>query len=305
MLRVLAWSGNMRPSTPTELTRLELFQRLWREPLSSVAADLGLSASGLAKLCDRTAIPYPTRGHWAKARAGRAAPAPDLPPAPDGAREQILITPGQPAARRALTRLSPQDRRAQLMEVAARIIVQDGLHALTIKRVARDAGLTAPRAYHFFPTVDDLMAELARRELQAIRTARAHRIDTAERPAERLRLSTVTYLRQVAERGVLLQTLQTAPGVRRALRAEQRAIRADNTNVVATRFSDSHNIPSDVSRAATAVLTSAVLRTGRILARGRLDLAVAEALAADIVEAGNRRLAARLAAPPAGDVEDA
>ncbi|MFZ3005436.1 MAG: TetR/AcrR family transcriptional regulator [Phenylobacterium sp.] len=295
----------MPAPTPTELTRLELFQRLWREPLSSVAADLGLSASGLAKLCDRTAIPYPTRGHWAKARAGRAGPTPDLPPAPEGTSDQIRITPGHPTARRTPVRLSPEDRREQLMAVAARIIVQDGLHALTIKRVARDAGLTAPRAYHFFPTVDVLMAALARRELQAIRTARAHRINTAERPAERLRLSTVTYLRQVAERGVLLQTLQTAPGVRRALRAEQRAIRADNTNVVATRFTDSHKIPSDVSRAATAVLTSAVLRTGRILARGRLDLALAETLAADIVEAGNRRLAARFQAPASGDVEDA
>lgn len=294
----------MRPATTTELTRLELFQRLWCEPLSSVAADLGLSASGLAKLCDRTAIPYPTRGHWAKARAGRAAPSPDLPPAPEGASEQIRITPGQPTPRRTRTRLSPEDRRRQLLEVAARIIVQDGLHALTIKRVAREAGLTAPRAYHFFPTVDDLLAELARRELQAIRTAQAHRINTAERPAERLRLSTVTYLRQVAERGVLLQTLQTAPAVRRALRAEQRAIRADNTNLVASRFTDSHDIPPDVSRAATAVLTSAVLRTGRILARGRLGLALAETLATDIVEAGNRRLAVRFQGPPAGGVED-
>ncbi|MDO8377524.1 TetR/AcrR family transcriptional regulator [Phenylobacterium sp.] len=295
----------MRPSTPTELTRPQLFQRLWREPLSSVAADLGLSASGLAKLCDRTAIPYPTRGHWAKARAGRAASPPDLPPAPTGVGEQILITPGQPIARRTPVRLSSEDRRQQLLEVAARIIVQDGLHALTIKRVARDAGLTAPRAYHFFPTVDDLMAALARRELEAIRAARTHRINTAERPAERLRLSTVTYLRQVAERGVLLQTLQNAPGVRRALRGEQRAIRADNTHVVASRFSDSHHVPSDVSRAATTALTSAVLRTGRILARGRLDLPLAEILAADIVEAGNRRLAARFQAPSAGDVEDA
>lgn len=295
----------MRAPISTELTRADLFQRLWREPLSSVAADLGLSASGLAKLCDRTAIPYPTRGYWAKARAGRTGPAPDLPPAPEGASDQIRITPGQAVSRRAPVRLSPEVRREQLLEVAARVIVQDGLHALTIKRVARDAGLTAPRAYHFFSTVDDLMAELARRELQAIRTARAHRINTAERPAERLRLSTVTYLRQVAERGVLLQTLQNAPGVRRALRAEQRAIRADNTNVVATRFSDSHKVPSDVSRAATTALTSAVLRTGRILARGRLDLSLAETLAADIVEAGNRRLAARFETPPGSDVEDA
>jgi AcrR family transcriptional regulator len=293
----------MTAASPTDLTRAELHARLWREPLSQVARDLGLSATGLAKICDRVAIPYPTRGHWAKARAGRAPPAPALPTAPDGVGETIRITPGQPLARRPRARLPEGDRRSHLLDAAAAIIGREGLHAVSIKRVARDAGLTGPRAYHFFPTVEDLLVELARRELQAVRTAQAQRIDTATRPAERLRLSTITYLREVARRGDLLQTLQSAPAVRRGLRREQRAIRAANTEVVAERFSRSHDIPSDVARAATTVLTSAVLRTGRILARGRLDLGLAETLAGEIVEAGNRRLAAHFRSAAASDVE--
>jgi AcrR family transcriptional regulator len=295
----------MRASPPTELTRTQLYERVWREPLSTVAADLDVSASGLAKICDRTGIPYPTRGHWAKARAGRAPPPPPLPPAPHGVAETIPIVPGRAVTRRPRARLAFEDRRAQLLDVAAEIIVREGLHALSIKRVARNAGLTAPRAYHFFPSVEDLLVELARRELQAVRAAQAAQIETATRPAARLRLSTVTYLRQVAERGVLLQTLQGAPAVRRGLRREQRALRAANTAIVADRFSRSHRVPDDVSRAATTVLTSLVLRAGRLLARGRLELPVAEALAAEIVETGNRRLAARFQSPPPGGVDDA
>lgn len=290
---------------PIELTREELFARVWREPLSTVARELGVSASGLAKICDRTSIPYPTRGHWAKARAGRAPFPPPLPPAPQGVGARLCIAPGQPVSRRSSPRLSLEDRRAQLLDAAAKLIVSQGLHAVSIKRVARDVGLTAPRAYHFFPSVDDLLIELTRRELQSVRAAQRQRVDTATRPVERLRLSTVTYLREVAQRGGLLQILQTAPAVRRGLRREQRALRAANTEVVAERFSRSHSVPPDVSRAATTVLTSAVLRTGRILARGRLDLALAEELAAEIVEAGNRRLAARFQAPPLGDVDHA
>ncbi|WP_334164002.1 TetR/AcrR family transcriptional regulator [Phenylobacterium sp.] len=295
----------MRVSPPTALTRAELFERVWREPLSKVAGELGVSASGLAKICDRTEIPYPTRGHWAKAKAGRAPPAPVLPPAPVGVSETIPILPGRSVARRPRARLASEDRRAHLLDVAAEIIVREGLHALSIKRLAREAGLTAPRAYHFFPTVDDLLVELARRELQAVRAAQVAEVETATRPADRLRLSTVTYLRQVAERGVLLQTLQGAPAVRRGLRREQRALRAANTEIVADRFSRSQRVPDDVARAATTVLTSLVLRAGRLLARGRLDLPVAEALAADIVETGNRRLAARFRPAPPGDVDDA
>ena len=288
-----------------QLTREALFERVWREPLSAVARQLGLSASGLAKICDRTSIPYPTRGHWGKAKAGRAPSPPPLPPPPDGVENVLRIAPGQALARRATSRLPLEERRTHLLDAAAQIIVREGLHAVSIKRVARDVGLTAPRAYHFFPSVDDLLVELARRELQAVRAAQQQRIDTATRPSERLRLSTVTYLREVASRGGLLQVLQAAPAVRKGLRREQRALRTANTEVVAGRFSHSHRVPQDVARAATAVLTSAVLRTGRILARGRLGLDEAETLAAEIVEAGNRRLAARFQDASPGDVDHA
>ncbi len=286
-----------------ELTRRALYERLWREPLSAVALQLGLSATGLAKICDRTGIPYPTRGHWAKARAGRAPSPPPLPPAPPGVEETLQIAPGRAIARRPSRRLPTEDRRTNILDAAAQIIVQEGLHAVTIKRVAREVGLTAPRAYHFFPSVDDLLVELARRELQAVRAAQLQRVDTATRPVERLRLSTVTYLREVAQRGGLLQTLQAAPAVRKGLRREQRALRAANTEAVAERFTRSHGVPPDVARAATTVLTSAVLRTGRVLARGRLASTLAEELAADIVEAGNRRLAAHFRSPAARDVD--
>ena len=288
-----------------ELTRSALFEQVWREPLSAVARQFGLSASGLAKICDRTAIPYPTRGHWGKVKSGRAPDPPHLPPAPLGVLETLTIAPGQAIPRRPSARLPLEERREHLLDAAAQIIVREGLSAVTIKRIARDVGLTAPRAYDFFPSVDDLLIELARRELQAVRAAQQQRIDTAVRPADRLRLSTVAYLREVAQRGVLLQVLQAAPAVRKGLRREQRAIRTANTEVVAGRFSHSHGVPEDVARAATTVLTSAVLRTGRLLARGRLSLDTAEHLAAEIVEAGNRRLAARFQATTAGDVDNA
>lgn len=61
------------------LTREELFDRIWSEPVLRVSKALGLSGVGLAKLCRRQGIPVPPRGYWAKKDAGRAAPRPDLP----------------------------------------------------------------------------------------------------------------------------------------------------------------------------------------------------------------------------------
>jgi len=51
-------------------TRTELYNAVWSEPMVHVAAQLGLSDVGLAKLCARLRVPVPGRGYWAKVKAG-------------------------------------------------------------------------------------------------------------------------------------------------------------------------------------------------------------------------------------------
>ena len=63
------------------MKRSELYARVWAEPMIRVAADLGLSGPGLAKLCARSGIPTPARGHWAKLQAGKRSRQPPLPQA--------------------------------------------------------------------------------------------------------------------------------------------------------------------------------------------------------------------------------
>jgi hypothetical protein len=53
------------------LSRKDLYERVWSEPLSAVAKQMGLSANALAKICNRLLVPYPQRGHWLRAGADR------------------------------------------------------------------------------------------------------------------------------------------------------------------------------------------------------------------------------------------
>ena len=55
----------------TSLTRQELYDLVWSEPMIKVAAKLGVSGVALAKTCRRHAIPVATRGYWARIRAGK------------------------------------------------------------------------------------------------------------------------------------------------------------------------------------------------------------------------------------------
>ncbi len=53
------------------MKRSKLYEMVWQQPMTKVAAELGLSDVGLAKLCRRHSIPVPPRGHWAKVAAGK------------------------------------------------------------------------------------------------------------------------------------------------------------------------------------------------------------------------------------------
>ena len=55
-----------------------------------VAAQLGISDTGLAKLCKRTGVPSPYRGYWRQMRTGNA---PSIPPLPDSENEYSVVLP--------------------------------------------------------------------------------------------------------------------------------------------------------------------------------------------------------------------
>ena len=74
------------------LTRQDLYERVWTEPIRTVARSLGVSDVGLAKACRVAGVPVPPRGYWAKLQHGKPTPPrPPLPPRPDG--EQVVIAP--------------------------------------------------------------------------------------------------------------------------------------------------------------------------------------------------------------------
>jgi hypothetical protein len=64
------------------ITREELYEQVWSEPIHLLAPRYGISGVALAKRCKRLRVPVPGRGFWAKKTAGkpiRVAPLPKLP----------------------------------------------------------------------------------------------------------------------------------------------------------------------------------------------------------------------------------
>jgi hypothetical protein len=82
-----------------QISRRDLYNRVWSTPMTKLARELDISDVGLAKACRRYNIPRPPRGYWAKLAAGKASPKPGLPPAKfdtvefDAARHRIPTPP--------------------------------------------------------------------------------------------------------------------------------------------------------------------------------------------------------------------
>ncbi len=271
---------------PPTLTREALYDLVWTTPLSTLAQRWGLSRNGLAKICDRLLVPYPGRGYWNARRAER----PPLPPAPPGSEVALDLSVRPDRPRRARTRLTPEARREQLMETAAAIIGREGLHAATMKRIARDAGLSEAQAHNHFPRRTDLLVALARRELSAMNDERQAEIERGHDNLTRVTLSTLAYLRQVEQRGALIQRLLNSAEVRAGLRAEREQQSGYSRRRMTVRLTTQYGVEVDLARGATVVLTAVCLRAGRLLAERKIPLDMAERLSLAIVTAGNREI---------------
>jgi AcrR family transcriptional regulator len=88
----------------------------------------------------------------------------------------------------ATARLSRDARRAQLLDVAYDVIKREGTDALTLARVAEEAGVSKPIAYDHFGSRAGLLAALFRsideQQVEAMRAALAAGGDTLRATAE-------------------------------------------------------------------------------------------------------------------------
>lgn len=72
----------MSQSDSKELSREELYERIWSSPMTQVAAELGISDVALAKRCKKLNVPKPPVGYWAKVAAGQTPTRQALPAEP-------------------------------------------------------------------------------------------------------------------------------------------------------------------------------------------------------------------------------
>jgi len=106
-------------------------------------------------------------------------------------------------------RLAPEVRRAQILEAAGRLVVEQGYLPLPLEQLARNAGTSKALIYAYFPTQYELFNALLNREIESLALGgldTASRVEDLEQAAV---LCAMLYFEHVARNGPLLNILMT------------------------------------------------------------------------------------------------
>ncbi|HEX2560268.1 helix-turn-helix domain-containing protein [Phenylobacterium sp.] len=189
------------------------------------------------------------------------------------------------------TRLPPEARREQILDEAARVILEEGLTAVSMERLAREVGISKGLVYNYFSDRDALLAALLLREQTELRDRGMASALQARSFAELIRQTTRLYLEQTRDRGALIAALLSDPSVGRLMEEESRADRDRTFRYFVRASRREYDLPLDRAIAAVDMLMAVTDQAGKLVARGELGVDAATEMCVELITGALEKLA--------------
>jgi TetR/AcrR family transcriptional regulator, fatty acid biosynthesis regulator len=116
------------------------------------------------------------------------------------------------------TRLAPEVRRELILDHAAALIREQGVSALNMDKLGREAGISKPLVYNYFPNRIELLKALLLREVERNRQNNLRLAGVNKSMDALVRATSRAMLEYVRERGIIIQQLMLEPDVAEVLR---------------------------------------------------------------------------------------
>jgi AcrR family transcriptional regulator len=189
-------------------------------------------------------------------------------------------------------RLDPLVRRDLILDVAARTVAEEGVSAVSMERLGRDAGISKALVYNYFPNRNALLAELLVREYRVFQGEARQAKEGVQDFPTLVRVTTRAYLRHVADRGVLIQRLMNEPAVSSAIRSVDEEGRQLTVAFFASEIAKHHGLNLEASAMAADLLMGLTGAAGDYLCRTGADLQEVENVVVEMIMAALARLPA-------------
>ena len=139
------------------------------------------------------------------------------------------------------TRLSPQDRRTQLLDCSRAIIQDLGLSSFTMEALARKAGVSNPLIYKYFDTRLAILQELLARETNRFNTAIREQVTGTANYRDLVTLVVSVNFEQFSSSNVV-NILRDQPDVYAAIAAEDNKGRGQMARYLVRALSDQYTL---------------------------------------------------------------
>ena len=184
------------------------------------------------------------------------------------------------------TRLAPEARREQILDEAARLVLSEGLHAVSMERLGRDVGISKGLVYNYFATRDVLLAALLQRAQQELRDRGMVSALQARSYADLIRQTTRLYLEQTRDRGALIAALLSDPSVARLMEEEGRADRDATVRFFVRATRREFDLPLPLAIIAVDMLAALTDRAGQLVSQGLVDVDAATEICVELITGG-------------------
>ena len=192
--------------------------------------------------------------------------------------------------RRKRTRLSPEARRDQILDETARLILVEGLSAMSMERLARDVGISKGLVYNYFPSREALLTALLRREQAELRDRGMATAMQARSYADLIRQTTRLYLEQSRDRGALINALLSDPSVAGLMEHDNRAERDRTFRFFVRATRREFDLPLPLAIAAVDMVAGVTDQAGKLVAEGQIDVDPATEMCVELITGGLARL---------------
>lgn len=179
-------------------------------------------------------------------------------------------------------RLSPEKRRSLILDCVAEIVARDGVAALSMERIGREAGISKSLVYNYFPSMTELLSTLLERELKRLRRLQTDAAEKAQTFEALVRGITHVYLKYIDERGLLIERLQSEPSLSAAHDPTEYG-REASVDYLAKIVISHFGLPPEIARAATDISFGLPASAGAYLLRHNLPRQTLEDLTVTMI----------------------
>jgi|TARA_B110000259_G_scaffold1000_1_gene1224 AcrR family transcriptional regulator len=162
-----------------------------------------------------------------------------------------------------------------ILDCAAKIVADEGVAAVSMERLSKDAKISKALVYNYYPSVTVLLQTLLNREYRHLRKLQLDAAESAETLEQLTRRVTKVYLSYIKDRGMLIERLAVEPSVANSGDPTKYGREAAVT-YLAQIISDNFNIDMQVAKPAVDISYGMPAAAGQYLIHHDVNLQTIE-----------------------------